>query len=378
MGVCDPFRQQLKRNLVENFYREFQSSDSDKYFLSIGNIADWASTNPSNSDNFPPRNTDSVKSDTEFWRGILAYKRVYPDNVSTVVPRYDWEPGGVYDNYRDDVDLFDDETPSKFYVLVDEERVYKCIDNNFEALSTVAPTHTDHQIRTLSDGYRWKFMYQIPESKRKFLTKGFSNKTGYMPIEFVDRLLEDDDRILQWNVQEAAVDGSIGHISLNETIRGQVKSDRVVFPGIQNQIASGSTAGSYNITIAGPNLVFSNDYYNNMVVRIESGLGEGQQRVISDYSAGSNTAVLTLETPLDIGVTGGTGTDLSLYSILPQVRIDGDGTSYNNSLHSQSTRAQATVTFIDNGVTGPRYIDTIELIDGGQLYTFADLTMVSG
>lgn len=377
MGVCDPFRQQLRRNLIQNFYKEFESNQTDRYFVSIGKIDEWSGTTASTNDDFPPRNTDSVQSDTDFWRGILAYKRVYATDVSLVVPRYDWEPGEVYDAYRDDTDLFDDENPSKFYVLVDEERVYKCIDNNFDAASTIAPTHTDYQIRTLSDGYRWKFLYQIPESKRKFLTKGFSNKTGYMPVEYVERLLEDDDRTLQWATQQAAVDGSIDHIAVNETLRNQIISSRVVFPSTDNQVASAATAGSYTIIISGPNLVYSNDYYNNMVIKIDSGSGEGQQRIISDYLAGSNTATVTIETPLDIGVTGGTGSDLSIYSILPQIRIDGDGRAYNNDLNSQSSRAEATVTFQD-GVTGYRYIDTIEIIDCGQNYTFADVTIVSG
>jgi hypothetical protein len=378
MGVCDPFRQQLRRTLIENFYSEFQSSDTDKYFLSIGKISEWTGTTGSANDDFPPRNVDSVYSDTEFWRGVLAYKRIYPENVSLVVKRYDWEPGSVYTPYRDNIDLFDDENPSVFYVLVDEERVYKCIDNNFGAASTIAPTHTDYQIRTLSDGYKWKFLYQIPESKRKFLTKGFSNKTGYMPVEYVERLLEDDDRELQWNVQQASVDGSIDFIELNETIRSQVVSSKVVFPSSENQIASATAAGSSAVIIAGPNLVYSNDYYNGMVIKIDSGLGEGQQRVISDYSAGSNTATVTLSTPLDIGVTGGSGSDVSIYSILPQVRIYGDGRSYNNALNSQSTKAEVTVTFQDNSITGARLLDGIEVIDSGQDYTFADVIIVSG
>ena len=378
MGVCDPFRQQLRCSLIQNFYDQFKSSDNDRYFLSIGKISEWSGTTASTNDDFPPKNTDSVYSDTEFWRGILAYKRIYKDNVSLVVPRYDWEPGEVYSPYRDNVDLYDDENPSKFYVLVDEERVYKCIDNNFDASSTVAPTHTDYQIRTLSDGYRWKFLYQIPESKRKFLTKGFSNKTGYMPVEFVERLLEDDDRTLQWGVQEAAVDGSIDHITLNSTLRDQVVSYRVVFPSSENQVAQSATAGSSSVVVAGPNIVYSNDYYNGMVIKIDSGLGEGQQRIITDYSAGSNTATIVVETPWDVSLTGGTGSDLSIYSILPQIEIDGDGRANNNSLNTGSNRAEATVTFQDTSITGPRYIDTIEIIDPGQDYTFADVIVVSG
>lgn len=377
MGVCDPFKQELRRDLIQNFFDEFNPLSENKYFLSIGKTTPWVDSSGITNDNYPNKSVDSVYNDTNFWRNILAYKKIGSNDVCLVVPRYDWEPGVIYTAYRDDVDLFDDIEPSKFYVLVDEERVYKCIDNNYDSPSTVAPTHTDPQIRTLSDGYRWKFLYQIPESKRTFLTKGFSANTGYMPVEYITRLEENDDRILQWNVQQAAVDGSIDFISLNETIRSSVISDRVVFPSSENQVAGATSAGSSTVIISGPNLVYTNNYYNNMVFKVESGLGSGQQRVISSYSAGSNTATITLDNPLDIGLTSGTGSDLSLYSILPQVKIEGDGTSNNNTLNTYLQRAEATVKFITS-TTGSRYIDTIEVVNSGKNYTFADVIVVAG
>jgi len=379
MAINDPFRQQLRRNLIENFCQDITNIADNHYFLSIGKTTEWVDATGTTNDNFPPKNIDSINSDTEFWRNILAYKRIKPENVSLVIPRYDWEPGSVYDNYRDSVDLFDDTNPSKFYVLVDEERVYKCIDNNYDSPSTVAPTHTDSQIRTLSDGYRWKFLYQITESKRKFLTKGFSNKTGYMPVEYISLLKDNDERILQWNVQQAAVDGSIDFVNLTEDIRSKVISSKVIFPADENQVVGATSAGSSSVIISGPGLVYSNNYYNNMVLRIDSGLGAGQQRVINSYVAGVNTATVYLETPLNIGLTSGTGSDASLYSILPQVNIVGDGSSYNNSLNTFSTDAEVTVKFLSTSITGgARYIDTIEVIDSGQHYTFAEIEIVNG
>lgn len=60
---------------------------------------------------------------------------------------------------------------SKFYCVTDEFHVYKCLDNNYGAPSTVKPYSTTHRLLKLSDGYTWKYMYTIPVSSRnKFMT----------------------------------------------------------------------------------------------------------------------------------------------------------------------------------------------------------------
>lgn len=58
-----------------------------------------------------------------------------------------------------------------FYVVTDEFNVYKCLDNNNNSASTVKPTGTQIDPLILSDGYIWKFMYNVPIGLRnKFLT----------------------------------------------------------------------------------------------------------------------------------------------------------------------------------------------------------------
>jgi hypothetical protein len=380
MPVCDPFRQQYRQDLIENLKSSFSYLSDSYWLLGIGKISPWLSSTGAEQDNVPPQNVDCVKSDTDFWRDAFAFKKIGANDVSLVVARNDWEVGQVYDAYRDDVDLYDDTSPSKFYVLVDEERVYKCIDNNYGAASQVAPTHTDYQIRTLSDGYRWKYLYSITDSSRKFLTKSSAGILGYMPVEFLTSINENDERVSQWDVQNAAVNGSIDYISLDENLKNNIISTKVVFSASENQVAAAVTAGSSTVIIAGPNLVLSNNYYNNYVLKIDSGNGAGQQRIITSYVAGSNTATLTLDSPLDVGLTSGTGSDASLYSIYPYVKIVGDGSSYNNSLYTQSTSAIANVVFASGstGVTGAKYIDSIELVDTGQDYTYANVSIISG
>lgn len=58
-----------------------------------------------------------------------------------------------------------------FYVVTDEYNVYKCLDNNNNTRSKVKPTGTALDPFTTSDGYVWKFMYNIPINLRnKFYT----------------------------------------------------------------------------------------------------------------------------------------------------------------------------------------------------------------
>ncbi len=121
---CDPFRQNHKRIAADALLDIYGDTDQNNLFLSIGKILPW------DNEDFPPQSIDSVREDTNFWRSVFAHKRIDREDVAIVVRRYDWKPGGIYTPYRDSVDLFDDLTPSPFYVLVDEERVYKCIDNN--------------------------------------------------------------------------------------------------------------------------------------------------------------------------------------------------------------------------------------------------------
>lgn len=381
MGVCDPFRQNLRTYLINLFLSDLKDNDKNKFFLSIGKVTPWTSATGQDNDNFPPENIDSVKSDTEFWQGILAHKRIKPEHISLVIPRYDWERGQVFGCYRDGVDLYDDLEPLNFYVLVDEERVYKCIDNNNGGASIVAPTHTDSEIRQLSDNYRWKFLYQIPESRRRFITRQIPGKTSYMPIEYVDFLKENDDRQLQYNIQTLAVTGSINYVSLNESTKPFIVSDRVLFADTANQVVGFTASGSSTILLGGSNLVPQNDYYNNMVLKIESGNGIGQQRVISDYTYNSNgTALVSLLNPLNFSVTGGTGTDSSKYSILPYLRVSGDGESNNNTLNSYINDAELTVKFGDfyTGLTGQKYIDSVEVVNSGKNYTYASVIVERG
>lgn len=63
---------------------------------------------------------------------------------------------------------------AKFYVLTEDFNVYKCLNNNYGAQSTVKPVSTSALPFTTADGYVWKYLYTIPSTLRnKFLTPLF-------------------------------------------------------------------------------------------------------------------------------------------------------------------------------------------------------------
>lgn len=66
---------------------------------------------------------------------------------------------------------------ANMYVLTEDDRIYKCLSNNYGSTSTVRPSLTIAEPFQTSDGYKWKYICSIPVAlKNKFLTN------VYMPV----------------------------------------------------------------------------------------------------------------------------------------------------------------------------------------------------
>jgi len=388
--VCDKFRQNFKRTFIEEVVSMFNDLSSDKWFISIGKPLPWISET-GEEDSFPPASVDDNVTEIDFWQNLMAHKRVVRDDISIVIPRYDWVLGQVYQPYRADIELFElDPTtgnPYAFYVLVDEERVYKCIDNNYNAPSVISPTHTDAGIKVLSDGYRWKFMYSIPESKRKFLIKssvkqGGGIRPGYMPVENITELGINDERYLQYAVQRAAVNGEIAFVYKRPEYSDFLVSDRCVFPSSNNTIVSNTVSGGFTAALYSQHLVPVPGYYNDMVLSIDSGQGTGLRRVIENYEpTGLNTGIVTISTS-KTGFVPGLLQSTSRFSIVPNIYIEGDGgaTSANALAYRNLALVNAKFASVPSSATGnsPRKLNSFEMIDSGFNYTRATLKIVKG
>ena len=162
-------RPNYKQFLAKSILEDIQFKNKSLYYC-IGKPEKW-----NNDDVLPSTSfTFSQQEDFDIRSNIIYMRKMLPDDVSIVVKRYNWVSGTVYSIYDHTVDLRN----QAFYVLVDNSRVYKCLDNNKNSVSTVKPSGNSMQPIRTSDGYLWKYMYTIPSFKQnKFLT------TNYMPVQ---------------------------------------------------------------------------------------------------------------------------------------------------------------------------------------------------
>jgi hypothetical protein len=215
----------FRHSNAKNFYDSF---GTDKYYLFVGRSEAWAN------DNSPPVPVDTIVSETEQYRDMIAAKNVSTPNVTYVIPRRNWYTATVYDMYHHNVTVT---TPSstgavnlwdsKFYVMNQNYNVYVCISNNGGVVSTAEPTGTSTNIITTGDGYKWKYLYNISTSDvQKYLSLDF------MPV------LEDQ------TVANSASAGAIEFIKLVNGGSGYVDGayTSVVIHG-------DGTAGTANVTI---------------------------------------------------------------------------------------------------------------------------------
>ena len=180
----------------EQFVESFSEAAPNVYYLGIGRPQSWTTqTRPDSrteyqgSDSSPPTPIDSIQEEFYTFDDLLAAKKVTSSDVSIVIPRRNWTTGTVYDYYRHDyghyvtgssssvqtansgaTTLYD----STFYVVTGDYNVYKCLDNNSNAASTVEPTGTSTSILTTGDGYKWKYMYTLSAAQQtNFLSTDF-------------------------------------------------------------------------------------------------------------------------------------------------------------------------------------------------------------
>src|SRR5210317_273483 len=180
----------------EQFVESFSEASPNVYYMGIGRPQAWATSTRGDSrtqyegtDASPLTPVDSVSQEYHVFDDLLAAKRVTSSDVSIVIPRRNWTTGTVYDYYRHDYGHYVTGSTSSvvtsdsgatalydatFYVLTDDNNVYKCLDNNSGANSTVEPTGTSTSVLSTADGYKWKYMYSLSAAQQtNFLSTDF-------------------------------------------------------------------------------------------------------------------------------------------------------------------------------------------------------------
>jgi hypothetical protein len=186
----------MKRFLADQIIESVSEPAASVLYLAIGKIGAWAN------DAAPDTPIDTIDEHNGIWNQMHFAKRLTTSDISLVCRRINWTANTVYDQYRNDLDL----TTLNYYVLTSDFNIYKCLENNQGAPSTIEPTYSSiNTTNRTADGYLWKYMYSLSRVQRiKFLTD------DWMPV----RELTLNDGSTQYGVQTSAGDGTIEAIQV--------------------------------------------------------------------------------------------------------------------------------------------------------------------
>ena len=236
-------------NNSEQFLESFTESSPNVYYLGIGKPQAHATqtrgdlrTENLGTDTSPLTPEDSVANEFFTFDDALAAKKITSSDISQVIPRRDWTTGTVYDYYRHDYGAYITGTTttqsansgatalhdSTFYVVSSAYNVYKVLDNNGDAASTVEPTGTSTSILTTGDGYKWKYMYTLSAAQQaNFLS------TDFMGVA------------TNSTVASAAVDGAINIVKIKTAGSGGTNGSHTSIP-----IRGDGSSGTVTVTIS--------------------------------------------------------------------------------------------------------------------------------
>ena len=353
----------FKTELVE-LIRDVLSNSND-YYLFVSRATPYEN-NPDTatveSDTNPPSIKESSRQVYDTIRNSIFLKRLRPENMKLVIPRIDWEDGTVYTAYSETTDIGD----TDYYVLTTEYNVYKCMGAN--GASTIMPTGKSTDVISLGDGYKWKYIYTIPEDYLAHLT------LDYIPV-----FLAGEDYPDQKEVQNTAKPGSIDTVSmspeLSPTFSKIYKNERFFTNNNANTIAdfglTSNAAGSTMVTFSvfGEADFPADGYWNNYAIYVTAGPGVGQYMRIVNFKQGGNAGASyyyaqvypALDRDLVALSPSTSPTNASKFKIVPYMVIDGDG---QDALVVPNT-------------SYAKKIASMTVINGGRNYTTAQPRLVS-
>ena len=256
--------EKFKTNSANQFITDVKSSDSN-YYVFVGKHTPW------DDDNSPPAITGSIyNTEQNIYHDLLYGKRVTETDVMPLAPKFTWNANTVYAAYSISSNTL---YGNNYYVITNANNIYKVIDNNYGASSTVKPEILSTEIFKTSDGYSWKYMYTVDVATMSLFTCN-----TFIPI------------IPNTSVVAAAVPGSIDILNVSDSGEGYITYHTGTLVHVTNSTAMilSNTAST------------NTGFYTDSSIYFKSGLGAGQIRKISNYIGG--TKQVLLESPIDFYV----------------------------------------------------------------------------
>lgn len=235
---------------------------NNSIYLTFGKTNAWAN------DAAPNASNTMAITEYDVWHNMIGGKRLFGNDVSHVIKRFNWTSGNVYTAYdQTNPSLQDGNT--QFYVITTDNNVYKCISNANSSVSTVEPTAINPgSITQTSDNYIWKYLYTISDSD---LLRFTTNE--YIPVKY----LISNDGSLQWQVQSRAIRGTIYNIIVTNGGTNYTNVSNLIVT-ISGDGTSATATANINTSTNVVSTITMTDYgseYSYATVTISGGGGSG-------------------------------------------------------------------------------------------------------
>lgn len=334
-------------------------------YMTFGKSNAWAN------DSAPPTVIANNVTNIDLWFNMIGAKKITSNDVRHVVKRFIWSANTVYSQYDDqNTTLFDGNT--QFYVVTSNHRVYKCLDNRNGRLSTIEPSSVNTSSAvTLSDGYTWKYMYTLTDEERfRFVLP------DYMPV----KTLRLDDGSLQWDVQQAAVQGAIHSIKVTNTGSGYTNASNIIvsISGDGTGATATATLNTVSNTVNAIVMTTFGSGYRTANVRITGGGGSNASGrvVLAPLGGHGSNPVYELggsNILIDTRLVGTQGDKYPKETQFRQIAIIKDPLKYNTStIMSNSVISQFTTLSLYNYAVGVGVPTEYEI--GEEVYQGTSLT----
>jgi len=348
------------RSLNAKGFIEDVRSEQSNIYIGVGKSTAWQDSSPSLqdfTDSQAPLPVDTIDDANEARANMVGIKLIKNNEVSHVIPRYDWTAGVVYSPWDSDDPNIYENSDNPFYVLTKDFKVYKCIDrpSSVSAVSDV-PTKVQAAPFETADGYKWKYMYTIiATDSEKFLTR------SYMPVKTLT--IETESKcagtatfnVNVENTIELATENpkiTVGQTVSSTTLAGGAFGNSPVVTAVSGKFVtiSASTASSGYSVNSNTILIFGDFEDTNPLY------DQQQAQKDSRSTAGSIDRIEILDSG-----TAYTQSDTAL--IAAQINIVGDGTGAQVSAASSVQTGSGTIT---------RAIPT----NGGSGYSVAQVSIL--
>lgn len=319
-----------------NFIDSFANND---YFMYAARHIPYANTDT----DIPTPNNSVQATHIDPYNNMVFAKRIANTDVKHMVHKYLWSSNTYYDMYDHEDTALDGK---QFFITVDDDteyNVWKCLFNNSNSTSntnsTVAPSRVgsaaDLNPVETGDGYVWKYMYTITKTQYEDFATSL-----YVPVT------------ANSDVVAGATKGTIEVIEVttagsgydNHIAAGTFLSTDITVDGIPTFYGAPATAASID------------DYYQGCVIKITSGVANGEYRRIVNYEGTTGTKKFIIDRAfINTPAAGDT------YEVHPYVFVWGDG--------SESTPAEG-IAYIDSAASNS--ISRIDMLNVGEGYRYAE------